>query len=172
MNIYIDVGVGDGDTILQFRNWISLIGFENPTVYGFEPNPFLKKKWKRHVRKDTIIEQKAAWIRSGEIELSVTKDVLGSTVMKEKEGYAEGEKVKVPCFDFSGWLEQFRGDNVILKVDCEGAELPIFTKMIKDGTDDIPFVTMVEWHDGKMPTYESNKDSIWKYYRGKLIEWR
>lgn len=175
MNIYIDLGTGDGDTILQFRNWKYLLGDkanEEWVAYGFEPNPAMERKWKRHIKADTIISKKAAWIEDGEIELSVQSPYYKTSVMREKTGWYGGDKIFVPCFDFSLWLERFRGDFVILKSDCEGAELPILTKMIKDGTDDIPSFTFVEWHDGKMPTYESNKHEILDKYRGDIKEWR
>lgn len=173
MNVYIDVGAGDADTILQFRNWSQLLPFKGVwKVYGFEPNPELKRKWLRHIRDDTVIYQSAAWVRDDKIVLSIGEPWYKSSVMEEKRDYTEGRKVEVPALDFSKWLEQFRGDTVILKMDCEGAELPILTKMIKDGTDNIATVTMVEWHDGKMPTYQSNKHDILKDYRGRLIEWR
>ena len=175
-HIYIDLGCYDADTILQFRNWKQLryrpdIKWQ---VYGFDPNPRFKEEWARHAREDTIFEQRAAWTESGEIEFTLRPEnaPYGSTVMKEKRDWGMGEVLKVPCFDFSKWLEQFRGQHVILKIDIEGAELPLLTKMIEDGTDNIPHLTMVEWHDGKMPQYKSNKGWIWENYRGKLVEWR
>lgn len=174
-HIYIDLGTGNADTILQFRNWKYLLGDKSDQgwiAYGFEPNPAMEKKWKRHVKEDTIISKEAAWIEDGTIDLSVQTPYYKTSVMKEKLGYDKGKHITVPCFDFSKWIEQFRGDFVILKMDCEGAELPILTKMITDGTDDIPTFTFVEWHDGKMPTYESNKHDILKQYRGDIKEWR
>lgn len=173
-NIFIDLGCYNGDTILQFRNWrfLKYSPEEKWMCYGFDPNPNFIKSWRRHERADTIFQQKAAWIEDGEIEFTISKPAYGSTVMKEKRNWGQGLTIKVPAFDFSKWITQFRGDHVILKIDCEGAELPIMTKMIEDGTDDIPYLTMVEWHDGKMPTYNSNKKEILENYRGKLVEWR
>lgn len=177
-NIYIDLGAGDGDTILQFRNWRGLLNIHYPDsykdwiAYGFEPNPAMERKWKRHIKEDTIIKKEAAWTTDGVITLSIGQPYYKSSVMKEKKDYQEGKKMVVPCFDFSKWIEQFRGDTVILKMDIEGAELPILTKMMEDGTDTIPTVTFVEWHDGKMPTYHSNKHVILDKYKGNIREWR
>lgn len=179
MNVYIDLGVGDGDTILQFRNWRHLLDlntmvgqYDDWMVYGFEPNPELEREWIRHVKEDTIIEQKAAWIEDGSVELSVNETWYKSSVMPEKQDYHEGRLITVPCFDFSEWIKQFVNHTVLLKVDTEGAELPILTKMIEDGTDNIPMMTFVEWHDGKMPTYKSNKHEILANFRGNIVEWR
>lgn len=173
-HIYIDLGCFDGDTVLQFRNWKALA--YDPLIqwhtYAFDASPKFKEDWKRHADEHTHFEQKAAWIEDGEIEFTDSPEPIKSTIMKEKFNWGEGEVYKVPCFDFSKWLEQFRNDHVILKVDCEGAELPILTKMIQDDTDNIADLTMVEWHDGKMPRYKSNKGWIWENYRGRLVEWR
>lgn len=173
-HVFIDLGCYDGDTILQFRNWKALAYPPDVDwiVYGFDPNPNFIKAWQRHERSDTIFQQKAAWVEEGEIEMTIGKPAYSSTVMKQKVNWGKGMTLKVPCFDFSTWLEQFRGDHVLLKFDIEGAELPVLTKMMEDGTDDIPTLTMVEWHDGKMPTYSSNKKEIWDNYKSKLVEWR
>lgn len=174
MNIYIDLGCYDADTVLQFRNW-RLLKYppeEKWMCYGFDPNPNFIKKWERHERADTVFQQKAAWVEEGEIEFTISKPAYKSTVMKEKTSWDDELVIKVPCFDFSKWVEQFRGDHVVIKMDIEGAELPVLSKMIKDGTDDIAAITLVEWHDAKMPLYKSNKKEILENYRGRLVEWR
>lgn len=169
--IFVDVGCNDGDTIRQFRNWhhLAYSGYDLE-MYGFDPDPRMLELWTERPEKDTLFVNKAAWINDGQIELNMAEDSISSTVMPEKE--VEGETVKVDCFDFSEWLKKFRENRVIIKMDIEGAELPILTKMIADGTDHIPTLTMVEWHDGKMPKYESNKDWILKNYSSRLREWR
>src|SRR5688572_9869748 len=174
MNVFIDLGCADGDTIVQFRNWrfLKYAPSSEWMVYGFDPNPNYVKDWHRHARADTIFEQKAAWVKDTELEFTISKPAYSSTVMKEKNTWARGKVIKVPAFDFSQWLKQFRYDHVILKIDIEGAELPILTKMIEDGTDKIPVLTLVEWHDGKMPTYQSNKKQILENYSSRLVEWR
>lgn len=174
-HIFIDLGAGDGDTIRQFRNWKSLaydsdIKWE---MYGFDPDPRNAKLWKNRPEKDTTFSREAAWIKSGTTQLRMSEDSLSSTIMKEKDmSELETKKCMVYCFDFSEWLRQFENDHVIIKMDIEGAELPILTKMINDGTDYIPELTLVEFHDGKMPKYDSNKKWILENYRSRLVEYR
>lgn len=173
--IYTDLGCHDGNTIEQFRNWKSL-AYDTDIqwqIYGFDPNPNFGDIWHKRSNSDIHYEAKAAWLHDGQVEYDLRSDhhAEGSTIMKEKEAWGMGEIIKVPCFDFSKWLKQFRDDHVILKMDIEGAELPILTRMIEDGIDDIPHLTMVEFHDGKMPKYDSNKHHILEKYRGKLVGW-
>lgn len=174
-HIYIDLGCFDGDTVMEFRNWNALaykdVDWE---IYAFDSSPDHISKWKKQTLPNIHFEHKAAWIEDGEIEFSnvVGEEAMGSTVMKEKPHWQKGTRIKVPCFDFSVWLEQFRGDHVIVKMDIEGAELPILTKMIKDGTSSIPHLMLIEWHDGKMPTFESNKSWIWENLKCRWVHFR
>jgi FkbM family methyltransferase len=173
-HIFVDLGAYSGDTIEQFKQW-RYLAYPSEIewgIYGFDPNPRFAETWKRI--EGAIIKQEAAWIYDGQIEFTLRPDSapLGSTVMKEKRDWGHGEVLLVECFDFSKWLEQFEADHVVIKMDCEGAELPILTKMIEDGTDTIPSLTLVEFHDGKMPTYKSNKHEILEKYSTRLVAYR
>lgn len=169
--VFIDLGCGDGDTAKEFRNWKSLA--YHPDIqwemYGFDPQDF-SEEWVKHPWVE--FSHQAAWIYDGGVEFSING--IGSTVMKEKDTWDKGKKITVPCFDFSKWLEQFRGDHVIIKMDIEGAEGPVLTKMIQDGTDDIPHLMLIEWHDVKMVDrgYKSNRDWIWDNLRCKWVYFR
>lgn len=171
-HVYIDVGANIGDTIRQFRNWKSLaydsdIKWE---MYAFDPDPRMADYWKKRPEKDTTFINKAAWLYNGQAVFISANDPLSSTLMSEKE--VEGTELIVECIDFSKWLRRFENDHVILKVDIEGAELPLLTRMIEGGTDHIPQLTLVEFHDGKMPKYDSNKKWILENYRARLEEYR
>lgn len=169
--IYIDLGCYDGTTINEFKRWRHLVNIDSEwKIYGFDPNPRFYDTWKKIP--NATIEAKAAWIFDGKIEFTLRPEnaPFGSTVMREKVDWGMGEILTVECFDFSKWLKQFELDYVIIKCDCEGAEFPILTKMIKDGTDLIPDQTFVEWHDTKLSS-ETNKNWIMDNYRSELIEW-
>jgi hypothetical protein len=54
--------------------------------------------------------------------------------------------VEVETVDFSTFLKQFRGMQVYVKMDIEGAEFRVLRKCIEDGTCDIIKTLWVEWH--------------------------
>lgn len=171
-NIFIDLGCFDGDTIAEFKNW-SKLAYPKAEweIHGFDPNPDLEKDWRRE--EGVTFEASAAWLYDGTIALTVRPPdrPYGSTVMPEKVDWGQGKIVTVPCFDFAKYLEQFKNDFVIVKMDIEGAELPVLTHLIEQGADQFIGKLMVEWHDAKMPAYPSNRQWILDNLSCEVIEW-
>ena len=58
-----------------------------------------------------------------------------------------GARIRQFHRDFSKWLSRLHTLKVIVKMDIEGAELPILEKVIEDGTDDRISLLLLEWHD-------------------------
>lgn len=166
-HVYIDLGCSDGHSVQEFLNWKAL-GF--PPEISWEIHAFDPQEHKQWTTIPARFYRKAAWIEDGQKEFSLLGD--SSTLMEEKLGYPDGKKVTVETFDFSKWLTQFEDCYVILKMDIEGAELPVLTKMIEDGTDEIVNLALIEWHDGKMPAYPSNKHWIWENLKCEWADWR
>lgn len=179
MAIFCDIGCYDGDTVEEFRNWRKL-AFPLLTewnIYAFDPNPIFKEKWETVKDENTVFEQKAAWIEDGEIEVAIdsSTEPLGTTVMPgKKKIWDVSEKIKVPCFDFSEWLKQFRGQFVVVKCDAEGAEFPILERMLEIGTASVPNYLLVEFHSNKVEEYTTDDkiDLIERLERHtRVLEW-
>jgi hypothetical protein len=85
--------------------------------------------------------QKAAWVYDGVCQFSGTGE--GANI------FDMGKEVE--CIDFSKFLKQFEGQEIIVKMDIEGAEYDILEKMIKDGTDKLVKEFWIEWHISKFP---------------------
>lgn len=179
--IFADVGAWKGDTVEQFINWGQLFGaISDAKVFAFEPNPNFKTEWKdvhdRHIKhvKEINFTQSAAWIDDKGLEFSLWQESdIGSTVMKEKRNWYAGKVIGVPSFDFSKWLQQFEGEDIYVKLDCEGAEYPILKKMIDDGTDKLCKLLMIEWHADKMSeSFKKDEDYIKQNLQCRWLEWR
>lgn len=158
MNVYIDIGAYNGDSVEEFRNW-SKIAFPDKKdwkIYAFEPNPRFIEQWEKISDEKTVFIQKAAWIKKDVMDFAVdqTDTPLGSTLMKGKvKIWDSSPKIKVATFDLSAYLKRFTKDFVVLKIDAEGAEFPILEKMIKDNTDKICDWLLVEFHPNKVVEY-------------------
>lgn len=158
MNIFIDIGCYDGDTVEQFRNWKKLAfpARADWTIHAFDPNPTFREKWETMKDGNTFFYQKAAWIEDTELLLALEDSLtpVGSTVMPGKQKiWNNSEKISVPAFDLSKWVKQFKEDYVVIKLDCEGAEFPILEKMIEDKTVQVANILLVEFHPNKVVEY-------------------
>lgn len=174
MKVFIDCGAYDGDSIEQFYNWFKLIDDPNEySVYAFEPNPYVMSKAKERLKgRDIVFYEDAVWIENETKEFSVHD--VGSTLQKSKNTWDAGEKIEVSTIDFSKWIEPFKNDYVVVKMDIEGSEFEVLRKMIKDKTIFIPDILMVEFHPNKVSDYTTeDKDDlikeVSKYTR--IIEW-
>lgn len=168
MNVFIDLGCYDGDTIEEFKNWRKLAfpDKEDWIIYAFDPNPKWIDKWETMKDGKTFFNLKAAWIENTEMDFAVDSSdtPLGSTLMPGKHKiWDKSKKITVQAFDFSEWVKQFKDDYIVVKMDTEGAEFPILDKMIKDGTITIPDKLLVEFHPNKVIEYTTE-------FKNKLVQ--
>lgn len=155
--IYIDLGANNGVTIRQFVA-------ENPgfAVIGFEPTPALAEKLRSDfagAHTNVHIMEYAAWIHDG-----VTTFFLGidsdqsSTAVENKTAtkrwrvdYANG--ITVRTMDFDRWFhENFADDDqIVVKMDIEGAEYKVLQRMLLSGSLRLIDELRVEWHWQRYP---------------------
>jgi hypothetical protein len=110
-------------------------------VFGFDPLLELPLESQREDDTSLILCRAAAWLHDGTAGFVVNGN--GSRV--------QGDNGSVACFDFSRWLSDLRTshprpDVIVVKMDIEGAEVPIVQRMIEDGTDKLIDELLVEWH--------------------------
>lgn len=154
----MDLGAFSGDTIEAFyRGEICALPVapEEFTIFAFEPNPRFEKALIEKTKKysNLAFSNGAAWIENGKIEFSCDPSPTlpyGSSVMKNKEKWKDGQIIEADCFDFSEWIKQFKDDYVVVKMDIEGAEFPILNKMLDDGTVEIMNELYCEFHPNKV----------------------
>ncbi len=92
-----------------------------------------------------VVERKAAWVEDGTVEFSARTGIEG-TLMTDSNAWT-GHAETVQCFDFSEWVRALDTRDVIVKMDIEGAEVPVLEKLVADGTDALIGLLLVEWHD-------------------------
>jgi len=176
-NIFIDCGYNVGDVTEDTYNQKG----DKYEYFAFEANPYLFQAHKdRH--SFCKLEEKAVWVSNCILPFYVVKvDKYGkdnaftgaSTLNKEKSKWnmtvhKEEEKVNVEAFDFSEFiLNNFKKeDNIIIKMDIEGAEYKVLNKMIEDDSLSHINQLVVEFHDEKTG---ENKESIMKEINNRSI---
>ena len=164
--VFIDCGAHCGCSVRKFRTEYK--NHEEYEVYCFEANPHLIE----HVSKEPniIVNNKAVWDTDGESEFFVLKKFTsgGGTLSKYKADHSSLiETVKIETIDFSRWLiDTFSADDeIILKLDIEGAEYRVLEKMIQD--ESIRYINklMGEWHDFKIGLSRSVSIALEKQLR-------
>lgn len=134
--LFIDCGGHDGCSAIKFL-------LENPNydVISFEANPEL---WGYYERIPTQLHKKAVYDYDGEVEFIIDPvDADGSSLIKEKNidfykkiKNEDCPRIIIECIDLSRFVKEIANDyeEVILKLDIEGAEYAILNKMLKDDT--------------------------------------
>jgi len=149
MDVFVDLGAFSGSYINKFKK--SSMYNSGFRIYAFECNPHL-----RDIKYGEGVEviHKAAWITDGELSFFVSRKspakIQGSSVYKEKKtGNLDVEHpTMVQCCDFSNWLKTnfSPDDNIIVKMNIEGAEYDVLEKCIADGTIRYIKTAWILWH--------------------------
>ena len=150
-DIIIDAGANVGDVTSKCAR-------TGATVHAFEPNPvcfeILKKRFSRlpNVR----IYNQGVMDKPGSLTLSTPVahaqyDDLDSTVaasfVAPKSGDVEMRETEVECIDLASFIRELGRPVTLLKMDIEGAEVPVLNRMIDTGAIDEVQLAIVETHE-------------------------
>jgi len=157
LDIFVD---GGGNSCIGVDNYLKRFK-KFDKVYVFEPNPYFHNSYKN---KDLILIKKAIWIENCYLPFFISKDSYqaSSSLLEEKlcrdikpNGidselipFFHSKTIEVQCVDFSEWiLHNIKPHhNLTLKLDIEGAEYDVLSKMIDDGTIHYVKKLFVEFH--------------------------
>lgn len=151
--IFIDAGANDSCSARIFRKT------QDPdieyTIYSFEIEPIFINNF-IDIPKLVFIN-KAVWIKDGYVDFY--RDIYdnrraGGSLLKEKTSSKldKDNPIKAESIDFSKWIKHAfsKDDYIILKMDIEGAEYKVISKMIIDGSFDYIDKLLIEWHWDKI----------------------
>lgn len=124
----IDIGMNLG----HFSTLGAEIVGSGGRVVAFEPNPKLCELVAEHVRGQSLsqieIRNYALGSEEGSVTLTIPGGVVGSSFVSEITNRGSGnydEQVAVPMRVGAEELREIEGDNLVLKLDVEGAELEV-----------------------------------------------
>lgn len=149
MTVVVDVGCNFYESHPNDESVNRLIAEHKPDwLYGFDPlsSPIVERRNGTGV----TIEDKAAWVFDGELHMGIGAGGLSATLMPDKQSHGEWNTQRlVRCFDFARWLMVVNkgwGHRPIVKLDVEGAEVPLLEALVKTGADRLITLLRVEWH--------------------------
>jgi FkbM family methyltransferase len=156
--IYIDLGANHGYTTADFMR-----ANPNYIAFAFEPTPHLAEKLRRNFAgpSNVLVMEYAAWIWDGVVELfcGIESD-QSTTVLTGKRStpdwnvdYTRPHLVR--SIDFDRWLRENTSDDdeIVLKMDIEGAEYKVLSRCIDTGSIARVKVARVEWHWNRYPQF-------------------
>jgi FkbM family methyltransferase len=151
--VLVDCGANLGVVLRRF-----IAEFPDRDFYAFEPNAELHASIRKQVADSghprVSVSNRAVWTHNGTVELFLGHHE-SSTLLPGKsvppvydQQIDYKHPITVPCLDFSAWLKQMfiPEDEIIVKMDIEGAEYPVLRKMIADDTLGLVSVLHIEWH--------------------------
>lgn len=155
--IFIDAGGNNGCSVRKFRKKYDERNLYE--IYSFEPNEKFFNCYSEFTNHKLI--KSAVWTHDGKLEFYLSKehDAAGSSLYKDKidprykKSIIVDNGVQIGCIDFSNWIvKNFnKEDEIILKMDIEGAEYEVLRKMITDGSIEYIDRIYIEWHYMKIP---------------------
>ena len=158
-NIFIDAGSHCGCSIKKFyQEWSEASEY---TIHSFEGNPDLIPQLEYNIEKNkwenVILHEAVVWDFDGTVNMDVMGTTGSSSIVEEKikhnrksyRGQYSFKNIPIICVDLSSFIiDNFNvTDNIVLKMDIEGAEYDIVDKMIEDNTFKYISEIHLEWHN-------------------------
>ena len=162
MRIFIDAGANDSCSARIFRKLYDKTNEYH--IYSFEIDPLFLNNFS-DIPNLTFIN-KALWVEDDHMFFyrSNARRNDGGTLLKSKITGNLDKKtpIKVETMDFSRWIiDNFnKDDEIILKMDIEGAEYAVLEKMFNDGSFEYINELWIEWHWGKVGMTRKQHDRI------------
>jgi FkbM family methyltransferase len=151
MKYFIDGGGHNGCSVRKFvsmypdwREWI---------IHSFEPNPKFESFY-TSLPSNIVHHSQALWASSCFKDFYVSAHGNASTLIQQKKtGNLDlAHPIRVCCVDFSKWLQDTvsTDDQVIVKLDIEGAEYEVLRGLLQDGSISLIDQLYVEFHYSKI----------------------
>jgi len=145
-NVFIDCGFYKGGGLFQFLRSVDFDpSDESFEIYAFDPTPRVNISKENFI---TNFYKKAAWTRTGTIEFNTTNRRGGKVNSVYHRFLGKTNVIQVSCIDFDKWIrEKFaKEDNIIIKMDIEGAEHELLEQMYKNGSISYINILYLEKH--------------------------
>ncbi|MBN1588526.1 MAG: FkbM family methyltransferase [Pirellulales bacterium] len=154
-----DLVIDCGANLGEFTTMLAATG---ATVHAFEPDPYTFSRLRENTShlSNVIYHNQAVGVGRAIVKLYRTPDFddspdaasISSSVFADKINVSEANYVEVEQIDFVSFLESLGRPVRLLKIDIEGAEVPLLENMIeKDALSNVR-ITFVETHDTRIPT--------------------
>jgi FkbM family methyltransferase len=175
-DIIIDCGANVGDITSRFAR-------SGAEVYAFEPNPLVFRILNRRFRGLSRVHCFNQGVMDRECLLSLnlpapkaSSDAIDVSVAASFVGHAgntpEGtlRQVDIDCIDLAAFIASLKSGVCLLKLDIEGAELPVLNSLIDTGAIHRIDHVVVETHEKQMPHLLADTEALRARLRHENLE--
>ena len=131
------------------------------TVHLFEPNPYFDENIALAEAEKFLLtgvfHRQAVWIEDGPLEFRLQaghgnkgRGSAMATLHSTNHRLQGGETVTVQAMDFSRFVGDLDSEQIVVRMDIEGAEFPVLRKMLKERTITRVRNIHIEWHHRHM----------------------
>lgn len=148
--IVVDLGCAEHDGEASVGPLIER--FKPNRFYGFDPHPGTAEMFVNIAASPSVhldLRAEAAWIYDGTIDY--LQAGLRSRV---------GEGEPVPCFDLARFILELPEDELVVKMDVEGAEKQLLEHLIANDADKRIALLLIEWHDHRDFVESFDRDDL------------
>lgn len=131
MRVLVDVGSHEGQTLEEVikPRW----GFD--MIHAIEPMPrefaTLIERYAAHPK--VVLHPFALSNYTGSVPMYGTNDLLEASVFAGKDDADESVTTEVACVDAAAFFRSLPGDELLVNMNCEGAEIPILDSLLDNG---------------------------------------
>jgi FkbM family methyltransferase len=162
-NIFLDCGAHMGESVAMFLRKVAFA--EKYEIHSFECNPSSIAFFNSiHGSKTNVtLHKKAVWTNNAGINFYLGSSPGCSVIKSEKSGNLDKENpIFVQSISLSDFIkENFDiDDNIVLKIDIEGAEYDVLPDLIQTGA--IKYIKNLfgEWHQAKIDLPIESHDKL------------
>ena len=153
-----DVAIDCGANVGVFTEPLARSG---ALVHAFEPCPYAFSRLRERTASmpNVVLHNAAVGTEDATVRLYRREDFderpdsasVSSSVFADKTNVEESQFVEVRQIDFPAFLAGLPGRIAILKIDIEGAEVPLLERMLADRSIDRCDAVFAETHEAKIP---------------------
>lgn len=139
-------------------------------VYAFEPDPWTAGRLREALADLDNVEiiEAAAGITDGTVKLYRTAGFgadpetqsQSSSIVAEKRNIDTGHAVEVAVIDFPAFLQGLDRDIAVIKMDIEGAEVPLLEKLFDHPVKNRIGHLFVETHESRIPELLARTEAL------------
>lgn len=162
-----DVAIDCGANVGKITQKMLLQGAE---VYAFEPNPFAFEELSKRVssNKKAHCINKGVYDKNTSMPLYLHRQAgedqikwsVGSSLLPTKGNVSPDDFVEAELIDLAEFINSFNKKIKLIKMDIEGAEIPVIEKLIDTGTIKKIKWLVAEAHDQRIPELKDAMEKL------------